>query len=92
MAVVATVAAMLLGASVASCTSDAADQKVIEPLAQLDVLDVPSGATLIRQSTTKGGGADIAAIRGASSVAVVYASTDPAAQVGKIFHTRFDAR
>jgi len=90
MAAVATVVAMLLAASVAGCSSEAADQKVIDQLAQLDVLDVPAGANLIDQSTTKGGGADIVAIRGASSVTVVYASADSPVQVGKTFHARFD--
>ena len=90
MAAVATVDAVLLAAYVAGCSSEAADQKVIDRLAQLEVLDVPAGATLMEQSKTKGGGADIVAIRGASSVTVVYASADSPARVGQAFHARFD--
>lgn len=74
------------------CSSDAADQKVIDRLSSLDVLAVPAGATQLSRSSQKGGGADAAAIRGASSVTVVYSSPQTAVDVGRAFHARHDPR
>ena len=73
------------------CSSDAADQKVIDQLSSLDVLAVPSGATELSRVSHKGGGADVAAIRGASSVTVVYASPQAPTDFGRAFHARHEA-
>ncbi|MFC7597684.1 hypothetical protein ACFQU3_20390 [Terrabacter sp. GCM10028922] len=83
-------AALLVVVVTSSCGSGVADQKVIDRLAALDVLTVPSGATLLSRTEQKGGGA--AAIRGASSITLVYASPMEPAQVGRDFHARFDPR
>jgi hypothetical protein len=87
---VGVVAAVLL--PLGGCTSDAADQKVIDQLSRLDVLAVPAGATELSRASQKGGGADVAAIRGASSVTVVYASPQAPTDFARAFHARHDAK
>ena len=85
-------AAVLLGVlAVAGCTSmGAKDQAVIDRLEKLDVVAIPAGATKISSTQTKGGGSDFPAIRGASSVLVVYASPLPVARVGEFYHRTYD--
>jgi len=85
-------AAMLLGVlAVAGCTSmDAKDQAVIDRLKTLDIMTIPTGATKISSTQTKGGGSDFPAIRGASSVVVVYASPLPAARVAEFYQQTYD--
>lgn len=84
-------AAVLLGVlAVAGCTSmDAKDQAVIDRLEKLDILAIPAGATKISSTQTKGGGSDLPAIRGASSVLVVYASPLPAARVREFYQQTY---
>ena len=88
------VAAVLLGVlAVAGCTSmGAKDQAVIDRLEKLDIVTIPAGATKISITQAKGGGSDVPAIRGASSVLVVYASPLPAARVGEFYHRTYDKR
>ena len=74
------------------CSSDVADQKVVDQLSGLDVLAVPSGATELSRVSHKGGGADVAAIRGASSITVVYASPQRPTDFGHAFRARHDAK
>ena len=85
-------AAVLLGVlAVAGCTSmGAKDQAVIDRLEKLDIVAIPAGATKISSTQTKGGGSDFPAIRGASSVLVVYASPLPAARVGEFYQQTYD--
>ncbi|HET8989083.1 MAG TPA: hypothetical protein VFN43_11265 [Humibacillus sp.] len=84
-------AAVMLVLPLGGCSSDAADQRVIDRLSGLDVLAVPAGATELSRASHKGGGADVAAIRGASSVTVVYASPQAPTDVARAFHARHDA-
>ena len=71
-----------------ACSTDAADQKVIERLSKLDVMTVPAGATELSRSSVKGGGNN--AIRTSSTVTLVYATPQTPAEVGQHFHARFD--
>jgi hypothetical protein len=68
----------------------AKDQAVIDRLEKLDIVTIPAGATKISSTPTKGGGSDFPAIRGASSVLVVYASPLPAARVTELYHMEYD--
>jgi outer membrane murein-binding lipoprotein Lpp len=85
-------AAVLLGVlAVAGCTSmDAKDQAVIDRLEKLDIVTIPAGATKMSSTQAKGGGSDVVAIRGASSVLVVYASPLPAARVMEFYRQTYD--
>lgn len=85
-------AAVFLGVlAVAGCTSmDAKDQAVIDRLEKLDIVTIPAGATKISSTQAKGGGSDFPAIRGASSVLVVYASPLPAARVTEFYRQTYD--
>ena len=85
-------AAVLLGVlAVAGCTSmGAKDQAVIDRLEKLDIVAIPAGATKISSTQTKGGGSDFPAIRGASSVLVVYASPLPAARITEFYQQTYD--
>lgn len=75
-------------AALAACSTQAADQKVIDRLSKLDVMTVPAGATELSRTSTKGGGNS--AIRNASLVTLVYATAQPPAEVGQHYHARFD--
>jgi len=67
-------AAAVVTAALAACTNiDAADQQVIDRLSKLDVMRVPPGATELSWTSSKGGGNSV--IRNASSVTLVYATT-----------------
>jgi len=81
-------AAAVLVAGLTACSTDAADQKVIDRLSKLDVTAVPAGATELSRTTSKGGGNSV--IRNASSVTLVYATTQSPGEVGQSFHARFD--
>ena len=85
-------AAVLLGVlAVAGCTSmGAKDQAVIDRLEKLDIVAIPAGATKISSTQTKGGGSDVVANRGASSVLVVYASPLPAARIREFYRQTYD--
>jgi hypothetical protein len=85
-------AAVFLGVlAVAGCTSmGAKDQAVIDRLEELDILAIPAGATKMSSTQTKGGGSDVVAIRGASSVLVVYASPLPAARITEFYQQTYD--
>ena len=87
-------AAVLLGVlAVAGCTSmGAKDQAVIDRLEKLDIVTIPAGATKISSTQAKGGGSDVVAIRGASSVLVVYGSPLPVARVRDFYHRTHDKR
>ena len=69
-----------------ACSTDAADQKVIERLSKLDVMTVPAGATELSRTSSKGGGNSV--IRNASGIDLVYATTQEPAEVGRDFHAR----
>jgi hypothetical protein len=84
-AAVAAIAAVGLTA----CSTDAADQRVIDRLSKLDVMTVPSGATELSRTSAKGGGNSV--IRTSSSVTLVYATAQTPTEVGKDFHARFDS-
>jgi hypothetical protein len=86
-AVVAVAAVAAVG--LAACSTDAADQKVIDRLSKLDVLTVPKGATELSRTSSKGGGNSV--IRNASSITLVYATPQTPAEVGKDFHARYDS-
>jgi hypothetical protein len=85
-------AAVLLGVlAVAGCTSmGAKDQAVIDRLEKLDIVAIPAGAKKISGTQAKGGGSDEVAIRGASSVLVVYASPLPAARIREFYRQTYD--
>ena len=68
----------------------AKDQAVIDRLEKLDIIAIPAGATKMSSTQTKGGGSDVVAIRGASSVLVVYASPLPAARVREFYQQTYD--
>jgi hypothetical protein len=68
----------------------AKDQAVIDRLEKLDIAAIPAGATKISSTQTKGGGSDFPAIRGASSVLVVYASPLPPARVTDFYRQTYD--
>lgn len=68
----------------------AKDQAVIDRLARVDIVTVPAGATTISSTRHKGGGSDLVAIRGASSVLVEYASPLPPERVGELYHRTYD--
>src|SRR5690349_5525871 len=53
-AAVAVAAVAVVG--LAACSTDAADQKVIDRLSKLDVMVVPAGATELSRTSVKGGG------------------------------------
>lgn len=86
--VAAVALAAVAAAALAACSTDAADQKVIDRLFKMDVLAVPPGATEMSRTSSKGGGNS--AIRNASSVTLVYATTQTPAEVGNRFHAGFD--
>jgi hypothetical protein len=67
---------------------DAKDQAVLDRLAKLDILAVPTNATPIDQTSEKGGGAD-PFIRTASTYTVVYFLPRPPLQVRDKFLARF---
>jgi hypothetical protein len=68
----------------------AKDQAVLDRLEKLDIVAIPAGATKVSSTQTKGGGSDISAIRGASSVLVVYASPLPAEQIREFYQQTYD--
>ena len=87
---VAAAAAAVAMLGLAACTNtDAADQKVIERLSKLDVMTLPPGAVELSRTSAKGGGNQ--AIRTSSTARVVYATTRAVEEVGRDFHSRFDA-
>ncbi|MFM6848787.1 MAG: hypothetical protein ACKOVB_06755 [Terrabacter sp.] len=75
-------------AGLAACSTDAADQKVIDRLWKLDVMTVPAGATELSRNSEKGGGNSV--IRNASGVTLVYATAQAPAEIGQRYHARFD--
>jgi hypothetical protein len=81
-------AAAVVAAALAACSTDAADQKIIDRLSKLDVLTVPAGATVLSRTSSKGGGNS--AIRNSSEVTLVYATTQAPIEVGQHFHAHFD--
>jgi hypothetical protein len=82
-------AAAVVTAALAGCTNaDAADQRVIERLSKLEVMSVPPGAVELSRTSSKGGGNSV--IRNASSVTLVYATTQEPTDVRKDIHARFD--
>ena len=87
---VAAAAVLLAVLTVAGCREGAKDQAVIDRLAKTDIVTLPAGATKLNSTQTKGGGSDIAAIRGASSVLLEYASPLPPARVGEFYHAMYD--
>ncbi len=82
------VAAAVVTAALAACSTDAADQKVIDRLSKLEVLTVPAGATELSRTSSKGGGNSV--IRNSSEVTLVFATTQTPVEVGQPFHARFD--
>lgn len=84
------VAAAVLAAGMAACGTDAADQKVTDRLAKLDVMTVPPGATELSRTSVKGGGNSV--IRTSSSVTLVYATAQTPLEVKKDFHARLGSR
>jgi hypothetical protein len=87
---VAAAAVLLVVLAVAGCTSmGAKDQVVIDRLEKLDVVTIPAGATKIGSTQAKGGGSDFPAIRGASSVLVVYASPSPSVRVREFYQQTY---
>jgi hypothetical protein len=87
---VAATAALLGVLAVAGCASmGAKDQAVIDRLEKLDIVAIPAGATKISSTQAGGGGSDVVAIRGASSVLVVYASPLPAARVTEFYRQTY---
>jgi hypothetical protein len=90
---VAAAAALLWVLAVAGCTSmGAKDRAVIDRLEKLDIVTIPAGATKISSTQAEGGGSDVPAIRGASSVLVVYASPLPAERVGEFYQQTYGNR
>jgi hypothetical protein len=88
---VAAVAVLFGVLAVAGCTSvGAKDQAVIDRLEKLGIVTIPAGATKVSSTQTKGGGSDIPAMRGTSSVLVVYASPLPAVRVTEFYHRGYD--
>ena len=83
----AAVAAVVV-AGLAGCSTDAADQQVVDRLSQLDVMTVPAGATAMSRTSLMGGGN--IAVRNASGVTLVYATAQTPAEVGQYYHSRFD--
>lgn len=83
-------AVLLALLATAGCREGAKDQAVIDELAKVDIVTVPAGATKISSTQAKGGGSDLVAIRGASSVLVIYASPLPPARVAEFFHQTYD--
>ena len=81
--------AAFAAAGLTACSTDAADQKVIDRLLRLDVMIPPPGATELSRTSSKGGGNSV--IRNASSVTLVYATTQTPAEVGRSLHARFDS-
>src|SRR6476469_9354289 len=77
-------------AALAACSTEAADQKVIDRLSKLDVMTVPAGATELSRTSVKGGGN--IAIRTSSSVTLVYATPKTPLEVKKDVHSRLDSR
>lgn len=80
--------AAVVAAGLAACSTDAADQKVIDRLSKLDVMTVPAGATELSRTSRKGGGNSV--IRTSSTVTLAYATAQTPAEVGQHFHARFD--
>lgn len=88
--VVAAVAVLFVVLATAGCREGAKDQAVIDRLVKVDIVSVPAGATKISSTPRKGGGSDIVAIRGASTILVVYASPLPPARVAEFYHQTYD--
>jgi hypothetical protein len=83
-------AAAVVTVALAGCTNtEAADQQVIDRLSTLEVMTVPPGTVELSRTSTKGGGNSV--IRNASSVILVYATTQSPVEVGKDVHARFDS-
>jgi len=80
--------AAVLAAALTACSTDAADQKVIDRLSRLDVMTVPAEASELSRTSSKGGGNSV--IRNSSSVTLVYATTQTPIEVGQHFHAHFD--
>jgi len=87
---VGVVVAAVVTAALAACTNiDAADQKVVDRLSELEVMTVPPGGVVLSRTSTKGGGNIV--IRNASAVTLVYATTQSPVEVGRDVHARFDS-
>lgn len=84
--VAALAAAAVLAPGMAACGTDAADQKVIDRLAALDVMAVPPGATELSRTSVKGGGNSV--IRTSSSVTLVFATAQTPLEVKEDFRAR----
>ena len=89
---VAAAAVLLAILTVAGCREGTKDQAVIERLGKLDIVTIPAGSTKMNSTQAKGGGSDLAAIRGAPSVLVEYASPLPVARVREFYHWTYDGR
>jgi hypothetical protein len=87
---VAAAAILLAVLTVAGCREGANDQAVIDRLGKVDIVTIPAGATKIGSTQTKGGGSDLAAVRGAPSVLVEYASPLPATRVREFYQRTYD--
>jgi hypothetical protein len=86
-----TVLVLVLAGLLGACREETAAQRVLRDLRQVDILALPDGATLLDRHEVEGGGSDAAAIRGASSITVVYATgMDPAA-VARWYHATYRA-
>jgi len=87
---VGVVVAAVVTAALAACTNiDAADQKVVDRLSELEVMTVPPGGVVLSRTSTKGGGNIV--IRNASAVTLVYATKLSPVEVGRDVHARFDS-
>jgi hypothetical protein len=86
---VALLAMLLAFIPLAGCREDAKDQKIIDELSKLDILATPADATDVRTSETKGGGSDVVAVRGASSVEIRYASSMTPDQTWEWYSTQY---
>jgi hypothetical protein len=87
---VAAAAVLLAVLTVAGCREGAKDQAVIDRLGKVDIVTIPAGSTKMNSTQTKGGGSDSAAIRGASSVLVEYASPLPTVRVREFYQRTYD--
>lgn len=83
------VLALALVGALGACGEGSADRRVLAELRALDILALPDGATLLDRHGHEGGGSDLVAIKGASSVTIEYAtSMDPAA-VADWYHATY---
>lgn len=81
--------AVVAAAGLTACSTAAADQRVVDRLSKLDVMIVPAGGIEVSRTISKGGGNSV--LRNASSVTLVYATTQTPAEVGKDVHAHFDS-